>query len=107
MHVALCKCKSGCTCTRPVHMLSHPREGINFVTVIGTPGPTLSLLTWRKSGRSNASGNCVEIAKLPEGTGIAIRNSRNPDGPTLVFTNDEIAAFVDGVRDGDFDDLVA
>ncbi|MEV0270737.1 DUF397 domain-containing protein [Hamadaea sp. NPDC050747] len=63
-------------------------------------------LTWRKSGRSNASGNCVEVARLPEGAGVAIRNSRNPDGPALVFTADEIAAFVAGVRDGEFDDLV-
>jgi len=64
-------------------------------------------LTWRKSRRSNASGNCVEVARLPEGAGVAIRNSRNPEGPALVFTADEIAAFVAGVRDGDFDDLVA
>ncbi|MCP2324777.1 hypothetical protein HDA40_003284 [Hamadaea flava] len=63
-------------------------------------------LTWRKSGRSNASGNCVEVARLPEGSGVAIRNSRNPDGPALVFTAEEIAAFVAGVRDGEFDDLV-
>jgi Domain of unknown function (DUF397) len=63
-------------------------------------------LAWRKSRRSNASGNCVEVARLPEDGGVAIRNSRHPEGPALVFTTDEIAAFVAGVRDGDFDDLV-
>ncbi len=68
-------------------------------------GSGLSYLLWRKSARSNASGNCVELAQLPEG-GVALRNSRDPEGPALLFTRDEIMAFVHGVRAGDFDDLV-
>ena len=67
--------------------------------------PALSDLAWQKSRRSNPSGNCVELAGLPDG-GIAIRNSRHPDGPVLVYTRDEIAAFVGGARDGDFDNLI-
>jgi hypothetical protein len=47
----------------------------------------------------------VELAQLPEG-GVALRNSRDPEGPALLFTRDEIMAFVHGVRAGDFDDLV-
>jgi hypothetical protein len=66
---------------------------------------TMSELAWQKSRRSNPSGNCVELAGLPDG-GIAIRNSRHPDGPVLVYTRDEIAAFVGGARDGDFDNLI-
>jgi hypothetical protein len=70
------------------------------------PGFRLPQLKWRKARRSNASGTCVEMARLPHGDGFAIRNSRHPDGPTLLFTPAEMTAFVAGVRDGDFDDLV-
>lgn len=74
--------------------------------MISNTSTALSLLNWRKSGRSGASGNCVELARLPHDSGYMIRNSRNPEGPTLIFTREEIAAFLTGVRDGDFDDLV-
>lgn len=66
----------------------------------------LPALTWRKAARSNPSGNCVELAELPDGAGVAVRNSRHPDGPALVYTPAEISAFLLGVRDGDFDHLI-
>ena len=59
---------------------------------------------WRKSSFSNASGNCVEVAQLADG-GVAVRNSRDTAGPALVYTSGEIAAFLAGVRNGEFDDL--
>ncbi len=62
-------------------------------------------VTWQKSGRSNPSGNCVECAVLPDG-GVAVRNSRDPEGPALIYTAAEIEAFIFGVRDGDFDNLL-
>ena len=55
---------------------------------------------WRKSSYSNPSGNCVEMALLADG--VAVRNSRYPDGPALVFTDGEWAAFLEGVKGGDF-----
>jgi hypothetical protein len=72
----------------------------------GMPAGELATVNWLKSRRSNPSGNCVEVATLPEGAGVAIRNSRDPEGPALLFTPAEIAAFVHGARDGDFDHLL-
>ena len=60
---------------------------------------------WIKSRHSNAEGNCVEVAALPGG-GIAVRNSRDPHGPALVYTPVEVAAFLAGAKDGEFDHLL-
>jgi hypothetical protein len=72
----------------------------------GVPASSLQDVTWRKSTRSNSQGDCVELALLPEGI-IAVRNSRDPAGPALIWTRAEIAAFIRGARDGDFDDLLS
>jgi hypothetical protein len=72
----------------------------------GMPATELEGVAWRKSRRSNPSGNCVELAELPDGS-IAVRNSRHPGGPALIYTRAEIAAFVHGARDGDFDAFLA
>jgi len=71
----------------------------------GMPASDLNQVTWQKSGRSNPSGNCVELAGLPDG-GVAVRNSRDPEGPALIYTYDELVAFIEGARDGDFDNLL-
>jgi hypothetical protein len=63
-----------------------------------------SQIVWRKSIHSNPSGNCVELAALPGGE-VALRHSRHPSDPVLVYTRAEIAAFLAGVKDGEFDDL--
>jgi hypothetical protein len=68
----------------------------------GMPAAELTV-TWRKSRRSGPQGgNCVEIADLSDGQ-VAMRNSRFPDGPALVFTSAEWHAFVGGAKDGEFD----
>jgi hypothetical protein len=66
----------------------------------------LATVTWQKSHHSNPSGECVELGELPS-TGIAIRNSRDPDGPALLCTRAEAGAFIQGAKNGEFDLLVA
>ncbi len=66
----------------------------------------LGSVAWRKSRASNPSGDCVEVARLVGGA-IAVRNSRDPSGPALIHTRAEIAAFLQGAKDGEFDDLIA
>jgi hypothetical protein len=70
----------------------------------GMSATDLQGVSWRKSSRSGAVGNCVEVAQLPSGE-IAVRNSRFPQGPALVYTQAEIEAFVAGAKAGEFDDL--
>lgn len=67
----------------------------------GVPATELSV-EWQKSSFSNPNGNCVELAQLPDG-GVAVRNSRHPGGPALVYTPAEMAAFVAGAKAGEFD----
>jgi Domain of unknown function (DUF397) len=67
----------------------------------GVQASRLPHAIWRKSRYSNPSGNCVELAELPAG-GVAVRNSRDPDGPALIFTRAEWDAFLQGARDGEF-----
>ncbi|WP_214105280.1 DUF397 domain-containing protein [Acrocarpospora catenulata] len=65
----------------------------------------LRCTTWKKSTHSNPSGSCVEVASLAEDA-IALRNSRFTSGPALVFARADMAAFLRGVKSGQFDDLL-
>lgn len=56
---------------------------------------------WRKSTYSTAQGNCIETASLP---GIvAVRDSKDPDGPKLVITLADWRNFTANVKAGRHD----
>jgi Domain of unknown function (DUF397) len=57
-------------------------------------------MRWRKSSYSGANG-CVEAAFLNDR--VAVRDSKQQHGAVLLFTATEWQAFLNGVRDGEFD----
>ena len=59
-------------------------------------------LRWRIARRS-ASGDCVEVAAARDL--VAVRHSKRPDAELILFSRSEFAAFLDGARNGEFDDL--
>ena len=58
---------------------------------------------WRKSKQSAANGGCVEMRRSADGV-VEVRDSKDPTGPVLHFTEFEWAAFLDGAKKGEFDD---
>ena len=63
---------------------------------------------WRRSSRCKTPDRpveCVEIARLPDG-GVLIRNSRRVDDLPVMFTPGEMSSFLQGVKAGEFDDLI-
>jgi len=66
-------------------------------------GPAdLTNATWNKSSYSGGTGgNCVEVAANLPGV-VALRDSKNPDGPALVVEPEAFAALVAGIRSGEF-----
>ena len=72
----------------------------------GMPADRLTMARWRKSTASNPSGSCVEIAELPGGK-VAVRNSRDKSGPALIYPRAELAAFLRGIKNGEFDGFLS
>lgn len=63
----------------------------------------LSGATWRKSSYSGTNGgNCVEVAGNLPGV-VAVRDSKDPEGPVLAFAKNDWRAFLDAARAGEFD----
>ena len=65
--------------------------------------PELTAATWRRAKLCGAHGQCIEIARV--GDEIAMRDSKDPSGPILRYTQAEWQAFIVGAKSGDFDDL--
>lgn len=62
----------------------------------------LSRVTWRKASYSSSNGGaCVEVAEIP--AAVAVRDSKDPDGPKLAFTATEWKAFVRRAKSGRYD----
>ena len=58
----------------------------------------MSGAAWRKSSYSgNNGGECVEVARMMNGT-VAIRDSKDPEGPVLALTAEAWAEFTDRAR---------
>ncbi|MFJ6214183.1 DUF397 domain-containing protein [Streptomyces sp. NPDC092296] len=61
---------------------------------------------WRKSSYSNGGGgNCIEIAEQYPGT-VPVRDSKDPEGPALVFSATAFSDFVRAVTAGEFPTLL-
>jgi hypothetical protein len=60
----------------------------------------LSSAEWRKSTLSGVNG-CLEVAIQADG--VALRDTKERNGPVLVFSRGEWEAFIGGVRKGEFD----
>ena len=67
----------------------------------GVSAGSLVAAVWRKSRHSGAIGNCVELAPLPDDE-IAVRNSRDPRGPALIYSTVDISGFLARVKEGGF-----
>jgi hypothetical protein len=62
----------------------------------------LSRAVWRTSSFSGANGQCVQIAFIG-GNRVAVRDSKAPQGPVLIFTANEWRTFTRGIKEGEFD----
>jgi len=58
-------------------------------------------VTWRKSTFSGATNDCIEIADGCAGI-VPVRDSKDPNGPELIFSAGAFADFVSAVKAGDF-----
>jgi hypothetical protein len=63
-----------------------------------TPASALTGACWRKSSRTQGANNCVEVAHLCDLT--AVRDSKAPTGPALLFKASQWSSFMTAVKRG-------
>ncbi|GAA1938866.1 DUF397 domain-containing protein [Kitasatospora viridis] len=59
----------------------------------------LTATEWYKSSYSNHQSNCVEIARAIHA--IPVRDSKDPEGPALTFSQSSWATFINGIKAGE------
>ncbi|QKW32864.1 DUF397 domain-containing protein [Actinomadura sp. NAK00032] len=60
----------------------------------------LSNATWRKASRSGENGgDCVELADVAGASAVAVRDSKDPDGPVLLLTRTALRTAVQSAAD--------
>jgi hypothetical protein len=71
---------------------------------ISLTAPQLEGVVWRKSSYSGSSeGQCVEVADATRThAAVAVRDSKRPHGPALLFAPEAFASFIADVNDGGF-----
>jgi len=63
----------------------------------------LNSAPWRKSSYSgNDGGDCIETAPGFIPGAVPVRDSKDPEGPALIFGADAFTAFVTAVKAGEF-----
>jgi hypothetical protein len=59
---------------------------------------------WKKASASNGGADCVMLR--PVDSGVQLGDTKNPGATPFLFSKSELAAFIDGVKKGEFDHLV-
>ncbi|MCI0384209.1 DUF397 domain-containing protein [Streptomyces sp. CNQ085] len=72
----------------------------------GMPSRQLGSEGWHKPWSGGNGGSCVEAMRLADGR-VALRQSTDPDGPALICAHHEMARFIQGVKAGEADFLLA
>ena len=72
----------------------------------GMPATDLGETGWERPWSGTSGGQCLEMKRLPDGR-VAVRQSTDPAGPALIYTPEEIDAFVTGVKNGLADHMTA
>ncbi|MCX4754796.1 DUF397 domain-containing protein [Kitasatospora purpeofusca] len=63
--------------------------------------PEIAVRDWYKSSYSAQANDCVETGRLAP-SAMAVRDSKDPGGPALVFPAEAWLSFVSGIKGGEF-----